>query len=107
MFTYMYIASSVQCLCLETCFAGRGGWPWQPERIDLNVAYMMFSFVFSILCTGTLMFSQSGARATSYGTGFGQSAVKDLRSTVSQAARCPDIPTCYGRGGPAKVCCGH
>ena len=22
---------SVQCLCLEACFAGRGGWPWQPE----------------------------------------------------------------------------
>ena len=21
---------SVQCLCLEACFAGRRGWPWQP-----------------------------------------------------------------------------
>ena len=49
---------SVQCLCLEACFVGRGGWPWQPERIDLNVAYMMFSDVFS---TETLCFLKVGA----------------------------------------------
>ena len=32
---YVYVHEySVQCLCLEACFAGRGGLPWQREHID-------------------------------------------------------------------------
>ena len=45
---YIYIYCSVQCLCLEAGFAGRGGWPLQPERIDLNVVYMMFSASYAL-----------------------------------------------------------
>ena len=30
-YVYMHV-HSVQGLCLEACFAGRGGWPPQPER---------------------------------------------------------------------------
>ena len=28
---YVYTHVYTQCLCLEACFAGRGGCPWQPE----------------------------------------------------------------------------